>query len=135
VEGTGNGTVVWDTSAHHIEGRLLKAPIKIKVKDGWATEITGGDDAQALVEYIEKYGDKNSYNCPAEFAIGLNPNARPRGNVREDKKLAGYAHIAMGSTAGIISNLYSKLHLDGIMKDATITCDGKIVVDKGEVLV
>jgi len=135
VEGTGNGTVVWDTSAHHIHGRLLKEPIKIKVKDGWAVEITGGEEASALIEYIEKYGDKNSYNCPAEFAVGLNPAARPRGIVREDKKLYGYVHIALGSTTALDGKLHSKLHLDGLMKDATIKCDGKIVVDKGRIVV
>jgi leucyl aminopeptidase (aminopeptidase T) len=135
VEGTGNGTVVWDTSAHHIHGRLLKEPIKIKVKNGWAVEITGGEDARALQEYIEKYGDKNTYNCPAEFAVGLNPAARPRGIVREDKKLLGYVHIALGSTDGIDGKLHSKLHLDGLMKDATVKCDGKIVVDKGKIVV
>lgn len=135
VEGTGNGTVVWDTSAHHVHGRLLKTPIKIKVKDGWAVEITGGEEADALKEYIEKYGDKNSYNCPAEFAVGLNPAARPRGIVREDKKLYGYVHIALGSTDTLDGKLHSKLHLDGLMKDATIKCDGKVVVDKGKIVV
>lgn len=135
VEGTGNGTVVWDTSAHHIHGRLLKEPIKIKVKNGWAVEITGGEDAKALQEYIDKYGDKNSYNCPAEFAVGLNPNARPKGICREDKKLLGYVHIALGSSEGLDGNLHSKLHLDGLMKDATVKCDGKIVVDKGKIMI
>ncbi len=135
VEGTGNGTVVWDTSAHHIHGKLLKEPIKIKVKDGWAVEIIGGEEARALEEYIEKYGDKNSYNCPAEFAVGLNPAARPRGIVREDKKLYGYVHIALGSTDALDGKLHSKLHLDGLMKDATIKCDGKVVVDKGKIVI
>ncbi|TRZ51582.1 hypothetical protein D4S03_04900 [bacterium] len=135
VEGTGNGIVVWDTSAHHIHGRLLKEPIRIKVKNGWAVEITGGEDARALEEYIEKYGDKNSYNCPAEFAVGLNPAARPRGICREDKKLLGYVHIALGSSDAIDGKIHSKLHLDGLMKDATIKCDGKIVVEKGKILI
>jgi 2,5-dihydroxypyridine 5,6-dioxygenase len=134
VEGTGNGMVVWDTSAHHVHGRLLKEPIKIKVKDGWATEITGDDDAKALIDYIEKYGDKNSFNCPAEFAVGLNPAARPKGIVRMDKKLLGYVHIAMGSV-GPDGKIQSKLHLDGLMKDATILCDGRVVVDKGRIVV
>jgi leucyl aminopeptidase (aminopeptidase T) len=135
VEGTGNGTVVWDTSAHHIHGRLLKEPIKIKVKNGWAVEITGGEEAKALIEYIEKYGDKNSYNCPAEFAFGINPAARPRGIVKEDKKLLGYTHIALGCEDGIGGQTHSKLHLDGLMKDPTIKCDGKVVIDKGKIVI
>jgi 2,5-dihydroxypyridine 5,6-dioxygenase len=134
VHGTGNGIVIWDTSAHHIHGRLLKEPITIKVKDGWATEIDGGADAKALIDYIEKYGDKDSYNCPAEFAVGVNPAASPRGIVREDKKLLGYAHIALGSD-GAAGQIHSKLHLDGLMKGATIVCDGKVVVDKGKIMV
>jgi 2,5-dihydroxypyridine 5,6-dioxygenase len=138
VEGTGNGTVVWDTSSHHIYGRLLKEPIRIKVKNGWAVEISGGEDAVALQEYIEKYGDKNSYNCPAEIAVGLNPGARPRGIVREDKKMLGYVHIALGTTDAVgmmKGKLHSKLHIDGTMKEATVKCDGKIVVDKGKILI
>lgn len=135
VEGTGNGIIVWDTSAHHIHGRLLKEPIKIKVENGWAVEISGGEDAKALEEYIEKYGDKDSFNCPAEFAVGLNPAARPKGICREDKKLLGYVHIALGSSDGIDGKIHSKLHLDGLMKEATVKCDGQIVVNKGKIIV
>ena len=136
VEGTGNGTVVWDTSAHHIHGRLLKEPIVITVENGRAVQISGGDDARALQDYIDQYGDQNTYNCPAEFAVGLNPAAKPRGIVREDKKLLGYVHIAMGTNdSSGQGKVHSKLHLDGLMKNATILCDGKLVVDKGRIVV
>jgi leucyl aminopeptidase (aminopeptidase T) len=134
VEGTGNGVVVWDISCHYPKG-LLKNPIKIKVENGIAKEIYGGDEAQALKNYIEEFGDANSYNCPAEIAIGLNPKATPRGVVREDKKLLGAVHVALGSSDVIDGKCHSKLHLDGLMAKPTVEVDGKVIVKDGVIVI
>ena len=50
------------------------------------------------VDILEKHGDKNSYNCPAEISIGLNPKVTPTGWMRTDKKMYATSHIGMGDT-------------------------------------
>ena len=53
VPGTGEGTVVWDVSCHHPPG-FLREPIKLTVRKGWVTDITGGIEAKQLKDYIKK---------------------------------------------------------------------------------
>ncbi len=126
---TGNGVVVWDTSAHHVG--ILKEPIKVTIKNNRVVKMEGGAQAQQLKEYIETYGDENKWNCPAEISPGLNPNARVRGVMREDKKLYGAVHIAVGNGSG----LRSRLHIDGIIRRPTIIVDEKTVLEGGKILV
>lgn len=126
IAGTGEGTVVWDTTAHHPRG-LLKEPIKLAVQKGRVAKIEGGVEARQFEEYVKKYGDQTSYECPSEISIGMNPLATPTGVVRTDKKLLGAVHIAMGYYYA------GPLHLDGIIRHPTVYVDDKILVEKGKI--
>jgi len=86
-------------------------------------------------DYIETYGDDNSYNFPAEISIGINPRARITGAMREDKKLMGAVHIAFGTNSDTGGNIMSKLHIDGTIRYPTVYVDGKVIVDKGRLTV
>jgi leucyl aminopeptidase (aminopeptidase T) len=126
---TANGIIVWDTSAHQVG--ILKEPIKLTIKNNRVVKMEGGAQATQLREYIETYGDENRWNCPAEISPGLNPNARVRGIMREDKKLLGACHIATGNGSGLRSNI----HIDGIIRRPTITVDDKTVIENGKFMV
>jgi len=126
IAGTGEGTIVWDTTVHYPRG-LLKEPIKITVRKGRVVGIDGGVEAKQFEEYVKTYGDHTSYECPSEIAIGMNPLAAPTGVVRTDKKLLGGVHIAMGYYYA------GPLHLDGIIRYPTITVDDKVLVEKGKI--
>ena len=140
VEGTAEGIIVYDTSIHGVG--LFKEPITVKVEKGRAVSITGGSEAAKLREIIETQGDENSYNI-AEFAPMLNPKAVPSGIMRQDKKIRGGAHIALGrnNTAGggnkpgITGTVYSKLHLDGVMKRVTFEVDGRAIYKDGKIVI
>ncbi len=121
IKGTGEGTVVWDTSCAWPRG-LLKEPIKLTVKAGRVVKIEGGAEAKQCEDYIKKHGDVTTYNCPTEVAMGLNPRAVPTGFMRTDKKVLGGIHIAMGMEA---------LHTDGIIMNPTIVIDSKPLMIKG----
>lgn len=139
VEGTAEGVFVIDTSIHGVG--LVKEPITIKVEKGRAVSISGGAEAAKLREIIETKGDENSYNI-AEFSPMLNPKAVPSGIMRQDKKIRGGAHIALGrndtaggGAPGIVGKVYSKLHLDGVMRKVTFEVDGKVIFKDGQILI
>ncbi|MEW6105630.1 MAG: hypothetical protein AB1563_04600 [Bacillota bacterium] len=133
VEGTGQGIIVFDTTAHSVG--LLKSPIKLTVKDGWVTNIEGGAEAEVWKRILADHGDTNSYNCPAEIAVGLNPNVTITGVMRTDKKKYGATHIGMGDTIVLGGTCKAKLRLEGVIKEPTISVDGQVVVDGGRILV
>jgi len=133
VEGTGEGTVVFDLTAHSV-GRLQE-PIRLTVEKGMVTKIEGGAQAARWREILEKDGDPPSYNCPAEIAIGLNPNVTPTGLMRTDKKLYGASHIGVGDTVTLGGTCHAKLRLEGVIRLPTVTVDGRIVAQGGRILV
>ncbi len=126
VEGTGEGTVVWDTSCHHPQG-LLKEPIRLTIHKGKVTKIDGGAEAKQLENFVKQYGNLSECKCPDELAIGTNPKAFFTGIMRTDKKVLGGSHIAMDGGEYI--------HIDGIMRAPTIVIDGNPLVENGVIKV
>ncbi|KJR98210.1 MAG: hypothetical protein VR68_11390 [Peptococcaceae bacterium BRH_c4a] len=133
LEGTGEGVIVLDTTAHSVG--LLKEPIRLTVEKGMVTKIEGGIEAERWRQIFNKYGDPNSYNCPAEIAIGTNPNITITGSMRTDKKLYGASHIGVGDTIVIGGTCKAKLRLEGVIKEPVITVDGRVLTRGGKILV
>ena len=131
LEGTANGTVVWDTSMHF--AGVLKEHVKAIIRDGVCVEIQGGKEAEIMRRALVDYGDENSYNF-AEIAIGINPNARITGVMREDKKLLGAVHMALGNSSDTGGLVYSKTHMDGCIRYPSVWIDDRLVVDRGKLV-
>lgn len=131
VEGTANGTLVFDYSMDGI-GRLSE-PMKLTVKDGRVVSVSGSAEEALFIEKIFKR-DASARNV-AEFAIGTNPNARLIGNLAEDKKLFGTVHFAIGDNKSLGGVVESSVHLDGLMLKPTVSLDGKVLVKAGKILV
>lgn len=132
VEGTARGRFVVDSSMHGI-GRLLH-PITIIVESGRATEITGGPQADQLGRLLKDFGDANSLSI-GEFAIGTNNKARACLNVAEDKKRLGTVHIGLGSNLSIGGSVESATHVDGVISNATVEVDGRVIMQQGKMLI
>lgn len=132
IEDSIEGTVVWDTSMHHVG--LIQEPIVARIEGGRAVDISGGAQAATLTRYLEESGDDGSW-IVGETAIGINERARVTGLVREDKKLAGSVHVALGMNTDTGGTVASKTHVDGIMRRPTVTIDGKTVVEAGRLTV
>jgi leucyl aminopeptidase (aminopeptidase T) len=128
IEDTIEGTVVWDTSMHQIG--LLNEPIRARVERGRVVELTGGPEAQRLRTYLDQNGDEESWII-GETSIGINPKARVTGLVREDKKLEGSVHIALGMNTDTGGTCASRTHVDGVIRRPTVVIDGTTVVDNG----
>ncbi|MBI4278510.1 MAG: aminopeptidase [Armatimonadetes bacterium] len=133
VEGTGEGTVVWDTTVHSVG--LLKEPMVLTIKRGVVVSIEGGYQAQQFKEILDRQNDPNSFKFPAEIAIGLNPKARITGILREDKKALGTCHLAVGTNVDFGGTVKAKVHMDGLIRKPTVVMDDVVVVKDGRPMV
>jgi len=129
VEGTANGVIVVDGSLAGIG--LVKEPVKIVVKDGFAVDISGGEEAEKLKEILASVGKKEAYNI-AELGIGTNISAKLVGNILEDEKVYKTVHIALGDNSTIGGKTKAGVHIDGLIKNPTLTIDGKVLIKDGE---
>jgi leucyl aminopeptidase (aminopeptidase T) len=131
LEGTSNGIIVLERVMTDIGP--LSEPIKLTIIDGHVERIEGGPEAHQLRSLID--GVPGATNL-AELGIGLNPAARITDDITETKKKAGTAHFALGDNAGGYGGVVEcPLHLDGMVFEPTISVDGEVVIDAGEMLV
>jgi leucyl aminopeptidase (aminopeptidase T) len=137
--GVSHGTIAFDGSMSLYKGDIIiNQAIVCKVQDGYVTEISGGEEAAALLDTItraeqdalefEKTGKlpagqgavyaKNARNI-GELGIGLNPKARITGGMLEDEKAFRTCHFAVGHNYD--NDAPALIHLDGLVKNPTIT--------------
>ncbi len=127
VEGTAQGVMVVDGAMAGI-GKVKK-PIKMRVKDGFVVEISGGIEAKKLQKLLEPVGQL-AYNI-AELGIGTNDKAKIIGSVLEDEKVLGTVHMAIGDNMSMGGKVSVPSHLDGIMMKPTLEVDRKLIMKDG----
>ncbi len=94
VEDAANGIIVVDGSIGDLGP--VSHPLTIVVKSGRAITIKSED--KALLRLLNDYMSVDDMaKVIGEMGIGLNPNARLTGNLLEDEKAGGTAHIAFGN--------------------------------------
>lgn len=104
------------------EGQTLE----FEVEDGFVTSI-GDEKIREQIETAAKEVGRDAYNV-AELGIGANVAVTELvGSVLLDEKAAGTIHIAIGDDAGIGGDTEAPLHLDGIIREPTVTADGEDV--------
>lgn len=128
IEETIQGRVVWDTTMHHVG--LLSEPIVAEIRDGRAVDISGGASAAKLRTYLDANGDDGSWMI-GEVSVGINDKCRVTGLVREDKKIAGCLHIALGMNTDTGGKVASRTHLDGVVRYPTLVVDELVVIREG----
>jgi diguanylate cyclase (GGDEF)-like protein/PAS domain S-box-containing protein len=122
LEGTARGVAVIDGS---IAGLGLSDPaVKIRFEEGRAVEV----GERGLDTLLRRHGEL-AFNL-AEFGIGMNPHAEIVGNVIEDEKAIGTAHIALGNNAAMGGVVAVPVHIDTIMLDTRVEIDGVPLPDK-----
>jgi leucyl aminopeptidase (aminopeptidase T) len=130
LEGQSNGIVVVDGSMAGVG--VTTEPIRIVVRDGYATEITGGREATRLSELLEVHG-RDARNV-AEFGIGTNDRAQLTGVILEDEKVMGTIHIAFGDNKSMGGTVRVASHLDGLVKSPSVWFDDRKVMEAGRLL-
>jgi aminopeptidase len=130
VEGTGQGTLVVDGSIAGVG--LLDTPVELTVADGHLTRATGAD-GETLMGLLTTHG-KDGTNV-AELGIGTSDEAILTGNILEDEKILGTAHVAFGASAAIGGTVQVPVHLDCVILEPTVELDGRTILSGGELLV
>ncbi len=131
-EGKSNGTLVVDASAAGIG--MLDQPISITIKNGFAVKMSGGKQADQLFTMLSRFG-KEGLNV-AEFGVGTNHAAQIIGNILEDEKVMGTAHVAFGNNISMGGTFNVGIHVDCVITkpsiyidDKPLMLDGKLVLD------
>lgn len=132
VEGTANGVVVFDGAIAGVG--TLSSPVKVLIKDGFAIEFEGGDEAKKFKQLLSSVGIKEAFNV-AEFGIGTNLGAKIVGNILMDEKVYGTVHVAFGDNSTIGGRVKAGIHLDGIITKPTVYVDDRMIIKDGEWLV
>jgi aminopeptidase len=130
VEGTADGTLVVDGSIALV-GKLRR-PVELTVREGHLVDASGADGAQ-LMALLTEHGPEGT-NL-AELGIGTNESAVLTGNILEDEKILGTAHVAFGASAAIGGTVQVPVHLDCVMLNPTVEVDGAPIVQSGELVV
>lgn len=126
---TAEGTLVVDGSIAGV-GKV-ETPVELTVRDGHLTDATGPEGA-ALLEMLTMHGEDGTN--VAELGIGTNEEATLTGNILEDEKILGTAHVAFGASAAIGGNVQVPVHLDCVIVEPTVEVDGKEIVRGGQLL-
>jgi aminopeptidase len=130
LEGTGEGTLVVDGSIAEVG--LVDDPVALTVRAGHLVEASGPQGA-ALMDLLVPHGEGGTN--VAELGIGSNEEAILTGNVLEDEKILGTAHVAFGASAAIGGAVQVAVHLDCVLLEPTVEIDGEAIVSGGELLV
>ena len=126
----GNGTLVIDGSMAGV-GKV-EHPVELVVEAGHLTSARGGQ-GMAFMELLTPHGEDGTN--VAELGIGTNEKAILTGNILEDEKILGTAHVAFGASAAIGGNIQVPVHLDCVLMKPTVELDGEAIVRDGELLV
>ena len=127
VEGTTNGTLVVDGTIAGVG--IPGEPVELTVVDGRLTEAEGPEGAQ-LMDLLTAHGVEGTN--VAELGIGTNERAELTGNVLEDEKILGTAHVAFGASAAIGGTVQVPVHLDCVVLRAEVWVDGEPVLMDGK---
>ena len=77
---------------------LADEPVELVVEGGHLTSARGGQ-GMAFMELLTAHGEDGTN--VAELGIGTNEKAILTGNILEDEKILGTAHVAFGASAAI----------------------------------
>jgi leucyl aminopeptidase (aminopeptidase T) len=114
-----NGIVVFNASVGDIG--LLNTTLKVYLENGRILKFESED-----FELVRKTNDLQNVDDDSmvigELGIGVNPKAKITGNMLEDEKALGTAHIAFGNNADFPGggNNNSKIHRDYLFYNPTI---------------
>jgi leucyl aminopeptidase (aminopeptidase T) len=130
VEGTTSGTLVVDGTIAGVG--IPGEPVELTVEGGHLVEAEGEEGA-LLMDLLTAHG-KDGTNV-AELGVGTNEKAELTGNVLEDEKILGTAHVAFGASAAIGGTVQVPVHLDCVVMHAEVWVDGEPILIDGKLAV
>ncbi len=143
VVGSCNGIIVFDSTITLDSASVLPdKPVTVIVKDGFVTNVSGGETAMALLNVIKKgeqmardkglkEHEKNARHI-GELGIGMNPNAGPSTNLLEAEKAMKTVHFAIGENFD--HDAPALIHQDCLVLKPSMWVDGKQIMKDGDLM-
>jgi aminopeptidase len=139
-----SGTIVFDGTIDLVPDAVIpKRPVKVTLKDGYVSRITGGEEAKGLLKVIEKgeamarekglKGEERNARHIGELGIGINYKAKMTGNLLEDEKVGKTVHFAIGSNYDNDAN--ALIHQDCLVMKPSMWADERQIMKEGKLLV
>lgn len=122
------GTWVINVSAAKLG--LVDPPIIIEVTEGVASIVSDSEQADQFRKILSE-GDDNSWKI-CEVGCGTNAKATYIGELIEDERVQGSAHIGLGGNTHFGGNIQSVTHIDTSTRNPTVTLDGTEIISKGK---
>lgn len=138
-EWTANGIVFVKSSKVLGETILNKKPVEYIISNGIlvSTSLKKLNSGLDQLEKFNKNLGKKSFSYVrnfAEFAIGTNKKASLIGVMICDEKAYGTCHFGVGANIHFGGKIECSGHSDHVIEKPTIWFDGKIIMDKGKLL-
>lgn len=132
VEGTTNGTVVFDGAIPNLDIGVLEEPVRMEIEDGAVTSVEGGKEAQKIARVWAEHDDPAVYNI-AQLAVGMNPECPDfNGWFSNDHGRYGNVHFGIGTSSNLGGTTRAPVHFDAMMAEPTLELDGEVVVEDGD---
>jgi leucyl aminopeptidase (aminopeptidase T) len=115
---------------------ILSTPMRLVVKGGRLVSVET-PDGQLTADFHEYMAQHPNSNRVGEFAIGTNVGlTRIVGNFLQDEKFPGL-HVAFGNPSGneTGADWDCPSHVDVLASHATISVDGRLIMENGRFLV
>lgn len=132
VEGTTDGTVVFDGAIPNLDIGVLEEPVKMEMEDGAVTSVEGGWAADRISEVWADHDDPAVYNI-AQLAVGMNPECPEfTEDFSTNHGRYGNVHFGIGTSSNLGGTTRAPVHFDAMMGEATMELDGEVVIEDGE---
>jgi aminopeptidase len=107
--------------------------LELTFSEGKVVKAEADQGLETLKNYVDSQsGEKWRI---AELGIGINPNInRIIGSLALDEKITGTIHIAIGENRVFGGINESSHHHDFVMQKPTVTVDGRMIMERGELL-
>lgn len=132
VEGTTDGTVVFDGAIPNLDIGVLETPVTMEMEDGAVTSVEGGREADRIRSVWDEHDDPAVYNI-AQLAVGMNPECEEfNGWFSNDHGRYGNVHFGIGTSSNLGGTTRAPVHFDAMMAEPTLKLDGETVLEDGE---
>ena len=136
LETDAEGIVVFNASIGDIG--LVHSPLKVYLQNGKITKFES-EDEELITRISELQSIDEDAKVIGELGIGVNPGAAITGNMLEDEKALGTAHIAFGNNEDFPGGgkNKSKIHRDYLFYRPTIKViyvngENRLIMNKGK---
>jgi 2,5-dihydroxypyridine 5,6-dioxygenase len=142
-EGGSHGTIVVDKGDILLPQKLYTTePVRLTIRNGYATAIEGGTDAELLAEYMATFKDPEAY-AMSHIGWGMQPRCHWNTLSLYDKEqtlgmdaraFEGNFLFSLGPNNEAGGNRTTTCHIDIPLRNCTVSLDGQVVVRKGKVM-